>query len=1171
MRKSVTAVEVVDVEKRRLPSKHYVYVIQVNWDDGSSITIYRRYSNFFDLQTSLLETFPEEGGQLNPDERTIPFLPGKKYFGRSHIREVAEKRLGPIDKYCKLLIKLDKKISQCHEVLTFFEPTADDLSPKSKEKKPGEAKISKPKVLEQYEAIFDYQKQAKDQVDLKVGQSVQVIEKYETGWWLVNTEYEEGYAPGTFLQKTDGQEEEQMFTCNGEKYICTQSYTAEVPDDHTLNIGAEVEVLQKSLDGWWWVRYKGKIGWAPATCLKVADSISSHSANIPVEIVSNLSDVSKLLKGNDTTTDSPMAVSQRPKSTAETFTDFSSVSVEDSDNYEEVEESHYSRINSLYGNTSHTVLPPPRQNSIREKGKVPMNAEENKTKFITCAEYIDSVGDGISFSAGQEVEVQQKTDSGWYYIKLGSEFGWAPSSYLEEIPLDETHSSVRFDKIQEEKAEDDVDDDDDDEYETINLCPAKQIENILVSKLTPSNSQSDGLERNSSSSDELKLPLSSSPTGSSSSACPSTNSSLSRTAVKRPNSIPPAPPKRPDHPGGQPPLPSVPPVSSATKINSQFLPPPPPPPPPSSVPKKPVPPSSTGLYKSSKTSATCPPQPPPPHPGRPYSGISHPLVTNSVADHSKETSNSSGNLATELQARLAKLKANFDSGSSASTKKQQPLTKEKPVIIHGVNIKGGATLVAGNSSKVTKTKDIKKPQPQVFPPHVQKTTPIFPASSCNVDDSLSQAQKDDIQRIPVPNVSDSSVVVPSSKFAEKLSVFQMNTNGDNAAAAAAAKFSSPNVPLASNCRGLALLQRQKDRFMEEAESNCKASNESLECEAKVSNLRNSFESSTCKLSTSSIVPPDLSTNVKPAPPTKPIHKVKPTTVPAKANPNLPVKPKVSPCKPKFGTVTNTGKKDSTTNIANKINKFGGNNLASPAKISATEMEPPKFQLVKEKVMTPTNQTQQNTAKEMRKSNTDFNINSVIQRVPKSTDRSYKASSRYIAESEGEMSFEKGVDIEVLEKHESGWWLVHIGDGEGWAPSNHIAEVKPLPPTKPLPPNKPLPKLPSNPSTKSTNQTAKPVISINTASLSENNNKNENNNNNNKEFITNEDTLAPLGSGGQFVALSDFSAFEEGEISIEEGMFVKILDSSSTDKWHVMLQSGEDGWVPANCIGTIHDV
>lgn len=43
-----------------------------------------------------------------------------------------------------------------------------------------------------------------------------------SGWWLVNTEYEEGYAPGTFLQKTDGQEEEQMFTCNGKIFFYLQ-------------------------------------------------------------------------------------------------------------------------------------------------------------------------------------------------------------------------------------------------------------------------------------------------------------------------------------------------------------------------------------------------------------------------------------------------------------------------------------------------------------------------------------------------------------------------------------------------------------------------------------------------------------------------------------------------------------------------------------------------------------------------------------------------------------------------------------------------------------------------------------------------------------------------------------------------------------------------------------
>lgn len=43
---------VVDVEKRRNPSKHYVYIINVTWSDSTSQTIYRRYSKFFDLQVS---------------------------------------------------------------------------------------------------------------------------------------------------------------------------------------------------------------------------------------------------------------------------------------------------------------------------------------------------------------------------------------------------------------------------------------------------------------------------------------------------------------------------------------------------------------------------------------------------------------------------------------------------------------------------------------------------------------------------------------------------------------------------------------------------------------------------------------------------------------------------------------------------------------------------------------------------------------------------------------------------------------------------------------------------------------------------------------------------------------------------------------------------------------
>ncbi|GAA6225855.1 SH3 and PX domain-containing protein 2A-like isoform X1 [Lates japonicus] len=48
--RTVLDVKVVDVEKRRNPSKHYVYLINVTYSDNTSHIIYRRYSKFFDLQ-----------------------------------------------------------------------------------------------------------------------------------------------------------------------------------------------------------------------------------------------------------------------------------------------------------------------------------------------------------------------------------------------------------------------------------------------------------------------------------------------------------------------------------------------------------------------------------------------------------------------------------------------------------------------------------------------------------------------------------------------------------------------------------------------------------------------------------------------------------------------------------------------------------------------------------------------------------------------------------------------------------------------------------------------------------------------------------------------------------------------------------------------------------------
>ncbi|CDQ58262.1 unnamed protein product [Oncorhynchus mykiss] len=103
--RTVLEVKVMAVQKKRNPSKHYVYLINVTYSDSTSHVIYRRYSTFFDLQMQILDKFPVEGGQKDPKKRIIPFLPGKLLFRRSQVRDVAVKRLKHLNDYCRVRTK----------------------------------------------------------------------------------------------------------------------------------------------------------------------------------------------------------------------------------------------------------------------------------------------------------------------------------------------------------------------------------------------------------------------------------------------------------------------------------------------------------------------------------------------------------------------------------------------------------------------------------------------------------------------------------------------------------------------------------------------------------------------------------------------------------------------------------------------------------------------------------------------------------------------------------------------------------------------------------------------------------------------------------------------------------------------------------------------------------
>ncbi|XP_074529157.1 SH3 and PX domain-containing protein 2B isoform X2 [Halichoeres trimaculatus] len=435
-RRTVQEVTVQDVQKRRNPNKHYVYIIKVSWSDGSTEIIYRRYSKFFDLQMELLDKFPVEGGQKDPKRRIIPFLPGKILFRRSHIRDVAMKRLRPINEYCRALIQLPVYISQCEEVRVFFETRPEDLNPPKEEpigkKKSGDSTAADPLLLDQYVAVTDYEKQESSEISLHVGQVVEVIEKNESGWWFVSSEDAQGWVPATCLEAQDDPDD---FTIPGEevprrfwslprhmgrrrtlgdlfstgfgqeeKYSVIYPYAARDQDEIDLERGMIVEVIQKNLEGWWKIRYQGREGWAPASYLKKSD-MQSQKQSAGGAAHASTNDLEGVAKQN--------------------------AAKENRDNNQK--ENRLSFFSDKKVGLRHR--PPPRRDLTIPRGAnlpkppVPPQVEE---EFYTIADFQTTIPDGISFQAGVKVEVIEKNASGWWYIQIDEKEGWAPANFIDK-------------------------------------------------------------------------------------------------------------------------------------------------------------------------------------------------------------------------------------------------------------------------------------------------------------------------------------------------------------------------------------------------------------------------------------------------------------------------------------------------------------------------------------------------------------------------------------------------------------------------------------------------------------------------------------------------------------------------------------------------------------------
>ncbi|KAL6101981.1 sh3pxd2a [Pungitius sinensis] len=455
--RNVLDVNVVDVQKRRNPSKHYVYLINVTYSDSTSHVIYRRYSKFFELQMRILDQFPIEGGQKDPKKRIIPFLPGKVLFRRSHIRDVAVRRLKHLDNYCKALMKLPSPISQSEEVLKFFETNSEDLNPPTEDcggsgKRKSGLDASDPMLLDQYVVVASYAKQEPAEISLQAGEVVDVIEKSESGWWFVSTAEEQGWVPATYLNSHSGTRDDLELGASKageeEKYVTVQPYTGQGKDEIAFEKGVIVEVIQKNLEGWWFIRYQDKEGWAPASYLKkMKDDLSPRkkTATGPVEIIGNIMEISNLLNKKASSEkdvqiegvpESPQ-VAKREISLPIPCGESSPVnSPQDGKSKAESSSPAIARVAPHRVEIGSPVLrqkPPPRRDAtLGFQLPSPPEPPTVEAEYYTIADFQSCISDGITFNGGQKAEVIEKNSGGWWYVHIGEKEGWAPCSYIDK-------------------------------------------------------------------------------------------------------------------------------------------------------------------------------------------------------------------------------------------------------------------------------------------------------------------------------------------------------------------------------------------------------------------------------------------------------------------------------------------------------------------------------------------------------------------------------------------------------------------------------------------------------------------------------------------------------------------------------------------------------------------
>ncbi|XP_069762835.1 NADPH oxidase organizer 1-like [Narcine bancroftii] len=270
------------------------YLSSVLWSDRSDVIVYRTFEEFKKLHKTVVKKYPLEAGRIKKSDRVLPkFQDVSLKERRSAGVGKSVMRMRVLEKYCSELLRSTVKISSDQDVSQFFLPTDSDLAPSfpsdsviilpsaterntNSWRRPNYAQtITQPVASENYKCVAAYEGKDTENRPFKVleDEIVDVITKNSSGWWLVENERKQlAWFPAPYLRRSlnsaPSRASENEMDDAESQYYAVKNYEATAEDELSMHIGVIVEVLKKSSDGWWLVRYNKQSGFVPSIYLQ---------------------------------------------------------------------------------------------------------------------------------------------------------------------------------------------------------------------------------------------------------------------------------------------------------------------------------------------------------------------------------------------------------------------------------------------------------------------------------------------------------------------------------------------------------------------------------------------------------------------------------------------------------------------------------------------------------------------------------------------------------------------------------------------------------------------------------------------------------------------------------------------------------------------------------------